>query len=84
MTTTEKKLKRWACGEIQHQRGHAAIVMSDKASLEPVMYNPILGDLSPVCSVAVPVILESREEAICHHYFTGAEVERICGVKRIA
>lgn len=85
MSTTEAKLTAWACGEIQHHRGRGAIVMTHDAVLEPVSVRADMAhQFSPVCRVAVPVILESRKETVCYHYFTNAEVARICGKVRVA
>jgi hypothetical protein len=85
MTTTEAKLKAWACAEIQHARGRGAIVMKEDAVLEPVSVRADMAhELSPVCRVSVPVILESRNETVCHHYFNNREIARICGKVRVA
>ena len=83
--TVEQRLTRWACAEIQHQRGRGAIVMAEQAVLEPVSVSASMThEYSPVCKVTVPVILESREEAICTHHFSNADVARICGKVRVA
>jgi hypothetical protein len=53
--------------------------------LEPVSVRADMAhEFSPVCRVSVPVILESRRETVCHHYFTNHEIARICGQVRVA
>jgi len=82
-TNTEAKLLSWASAEIQHYRGRGAIVMRDKAVLEPVSIPTMLPVSAiknhPVCKVSVPVILESREQTISYYYFNNTEIARICG-----
>jgi hypothetical protein len=84
-TATEARLVAWACGEIQQSRGRAAIVMREQAVLEPVSV-PLetAGPLSPVCRVRVPVLLASRRETECSHYFNDVEIGRICGKTVVA
>lgn len=80
-TNTEAKLLSWGCAEIQHYRGRGAIVMQDKAILEPVSIPTMLPVSAiknyPVCKVSVPVILESREQTISYYYFNNIEIARI-------
>jgi len=80
-TRTEAKLLAWGCAEVQHYRGRGAIVMRDQAVLESVPM-PTIPALIPgcaVCRVAVPVILESREQGVSYCYFSNTEIARICG-----
>jgi hypothetical protein len=78
----EKKLIARGCAEIQRKRGKAAIVLTRQAVLTPVSVPADrIHAYSPVAKVSVPVILESREETICVHYFTDKEIVRICGME---
>ena len=84
-TETAAKLTAWGCAEIQRARGRGAIVMTQDAVLEPVSVRAdMTHEFSPVCRVSVPVILGSRKETVCHHYFNNREIARICGQVRVA
>lgn len=79
-TETAAKLTAWGCAEIQRKRGKAAIVLTCQALLTPVSVRADMAhEFSPVCRISVPVILESRKEAVCHHQFNNRDIARICG-----
>ena len=74
------KLVACGCADIQRLRGRGAIVMISDAVIESVSLRAdMIHDYSPVCRVAVPVVFESRKEAVCYRYFNQRDITRICG-----